>query len=865
MKQELATTLNTSTNQEIDYEQPNVVVTDNCDLVDVSPETNEADIGTAMVFHDESCIKVRVRPEPVLHHNTTQVMSKQFLEFLSTPRQILSGSLPTTVGSVTTYNPTAITLQASQPWIAALANAIGLRCTFHYTINIAATPFHAGILRAAWQPKVEANSVANFPRVFNRQGLFTLPGVTFNLQDTTQVQMEVPWTSNIPFMSLRNGANGTWAEPGTFHLWNLTDVTPPAGTNSPTYTVFMHMTDCHTVGPDPESWSAVQPQMGVLEDLRSSKAISSTLAAAGRFATSLGGIPVMPKVVGSAGWVLTKLSQSIAILGFSKPIANAPIMRMIPMRQAFATNSSGEDPAANLGLFHDSAVPVMPASGTRIDEQSVAYISRCPGLINDFTVSSQVAGTLVYSCALCPTSLFFQTNRLNLPLKEFAAVMNTAPFPAIMASPSCGVATLASYWKSDFKFDVYISKTRFHTGRLAFVYVPASFDAENAIKGVTGYQFPPYASTYMCSRQIVDLRETSTFSMEIPYININPMCTQTSPMGYLCVYVVDPVRAPTTVGQSIRLLVGASCPNMELSGITGTTLNPTNSTVNFVAQMSDIESETDVESSPSPSFPTPFARKPVVFTRDDASLVTTRMMTRDEEEVVNTFLDLGLDFPRLPSWNYVPQMNDTLCDTGEEIKSLGTVSRRTVFRNFGAGVTPPSPFEQNLPVYLPSQAAPTSLGVRLVDLHDFIRSAYLYERGGMIVQIGAGAASTVARAVHQTFVTSVTTEFDRLTFNPGDSANLTETVNSTPLIRAYIPRYSPYTLYKASNGPVTTNIASSNREVGRVPPTTACTYGADGGAGQASIYGRACADDHSFQFFVGWPPLVRGDFTSPVP
>lgn len=820
-------------------------------------------MGNALVFQDESCIKVRVRPMPVSEHNSSQRMTDLAKAFFATPRQILAGSVATTVGQVDTFTPSAIVLQSIQPWTAAFANLVWFRCTFHFTINIAATPFHSGVMRAVWQPTSVVNSGTSFPRSFNRQGIFTLPGITFNLQDTTQVQMTVPWTSNIPFMSIRNSASATWADPGIFRLWNLTDVTPPAGTTSPTYTVFMHMTDCEALGPDPESFSAVQPQMGVLEDLRESKAISQTLAAAGKFATTLGGIPVMPSVIGSAGWLLSRMAKSVAYLGFSKPIANSPLMRMYPSRQIYATNASGEDPAGNLSLLHDSAVPIEPASGTRVDEQSVSYIAKCPGLINDFTVSTQTAGTLIYACALTPTSLFFQTNRLNLPLKEFAATMNTAPFPAIMASPACGVSTLASYWKSSFKFDFYISKTRFHTGRIAFVYVPATIDgADNQIRGVTNYSFPPYASTYMLARDIIDLRETTTFTMEVPYININPMCTQTTPMGYLCAYVVDPVRAPTTVGQSVRVLVAASCPTLELSGVTGTTLNPTFSTVNFVAQFGEEEDQP-----PETPRRSPFSRwkpPPEVFQEpeDDND---ARFLTEEEKEIIRSLEDMGVK-PDLPvPIRYTPQMNDCIADTGEEIKSLGALTRRTVFRSFAAGATPPSPFDQNMPVYLPSTAAPTSLGVRLVDLHDFVRSAYLYERGGMIVQIGAGAGQNVARIVHQTFVSTVATEIDRLTFNPGDSSNLTEGVNTRPLVRAYVPRYSPYALYKASNGPAVTNIASSSREVGRIPPTTTSTFGVDSGAGEAFVYGRACADDHTFQFFVGWPPLVRGDFTAPAP
>lgn len=811
--------------------------------------------GNAIIQVDEACIKVRTRKGPVSNHNTTMRLSDEFHKFLATPRLILNGTIPTAVGQIQSFQPDYSTLQAVEPWNAALRNAMGIRCTFNFTVNVAATPFHAGILRASWHPNALTQALATaraFPRNAGRIPNFQLPGVTFNLQDTTQIQMTVPWTHNVPFMSLRISSDSNWTVPGTFRLYNLTDVTPPAGSVSPTYSVFMHMTDVELIGPDAASYSLVQPQMKggkIVEDLRSSQAISKTLAAVGAMATTVGKIPLMPSAIGSAGWLLRKAANAASYFGFSKPIANAPLLRNFMTRGTFATNATGEDPAANLGLFHDSAVAVANMTGSDIDEQSVRFIANCPGLINDFVVNNQIADTLVYAAKITPAACFFQTNRLNLPSKEFLTVMNTTPFPAIWPSPLFGVSTLASYWKGTIKYDFYLSKTRFHTGRLLIAYAPASPDSnDNAIKGVTGYSFPPASATYALQRMVVDIRETTHFTFEVPFTNINPMSSQQTPTGSLCVYVLEPIRAPSTVTAGVRILVAASSPDLQLSGITGCTYNPTDNIVNLVAQMNDGSTNIHYDLPSEVAFG---SNQDTALTREEVALIESIVVTKIyDEDIV-----------------FTPQMNDTISDTGEEIVSLGTVSRRTFFRNFSAGLSGNlNPYEQNVPVYTPNITTPTSVGVRLIDAIDFIRSAYLYERGGMVVQIGAGAGSSIARIAEQTWVSTTATEIDRATFNGGDTAIITEYPEGLPLARAYVPRYSPYPVYKTSQGPPAPGqIALVSREVGRIPPTITATYGTDSGSGIASIYGRACADDHVFSFFVGWPPLCRGDFTSPAP
>lgn len=817
-------------------------------ISDLTPNDKVShDEGRAMAYVDEACVKVFARDRSITEHNPTLKMEPLIAPWLERPVQILSGSLPASTGQVTFWNVTAQELQTREPWASKLQNYAGIRFDLVFTVNIAATPFHSGIGRVGWAPFFRAYEIfsQSFPRVQSRQGVYQLPGYTYNLSDVTQICFRVPWMNNIPYMGLEENANGRYSEPGTFILWNLTDVTPPAGTVAPTYNVFVHLENVSVIGPRASAWSTVQPQMGVIEDLRGSRAISRVLAAAGTAATTMGNIPILPSFVGQAGWLLSRASQAAAAFGFSKPFVNTPLTRTLYQRGAFQTNATGEDPAANVSILHDSSVPVLPVGGTDIDEQSVAYIAKFPGLINDFTVDSQAAGTLIYACALCPQAMFFQTNRLNLPVKEFDALMSIAPFPAIHPSPVFGVSSIASYWSGSFDFTFHLSKTKFHTGRLAFVFIPGVQDAIfNSVRGTGGYQFPAYASTYMMERTIVDIRQSTCVKVHTPWVSIHPMQAQQSPYGYLCVYIVDPVRSPATVTPGVRVLVDVTSPDLVLSGITGTTFAPTLNLNNVVAQCWDFEGE---EAGLARAL-----RKPY------------RAPKTNKNKVFKDVEPLPPKQPIRPPLTDVfePQMMgvDSMAgDIGETITSMNIVAKRTCLRARAAGTSNAQPFAQNLPTYTPNLIAPTACSMRFVDLIDYVRSAYALERGGMIFQISAGAGVNRARAGVVTFGASGTA-LDRLSFNNGDVGQVLEVDQATPYARIYVPRYSPYACYKTDQGGLT-NIAGTSREIGRIAPTCLYNYGLEEGADAPHTSGRAVADDHAFMLFVGWPPLCRGSFT----
>jgi hypothetical protein len=493
-------------------------------------------------------------------------MDEDLSSWLGRPQLITSGALDVALGQVFNINYNSAFPLSIPIWSRKLANVLGMRADLHITLNVNASPFHAGLFRLAFVP-AEITSVGLttvYNRTSARQTIITCPGQTFSLQDTTQVCFTIPYIASQPFMSLRS-TGASYDALGVIQLWSLTGMTLPAGVPSPSYSCYAHWSNIQLVGPKPDSWSALQPQ-GLFEDLRKSRAISTTMAAGSTILSTIGAFPLVPKAVSNAGWLLRMGANFASRLGFSKPMLNEATCRVQPSNGVFRGQAVGADYATNLSIFSDSAVPIKAVAGTNVDESSVAYIASVPGLINSFTLSStQTAGTLVYAAALTPASLFYQPSNINLPLKEYLTVIRSA-CKAFYMAPAMGVASCAKFWRGDFKFIFRFSKTRFHMGRLAFVFVPGSHDnLFTNVKGLTGYQFPTYAETGSLPRTLVDLRNVSEAVVDCPFVACSAMSGQQSHIGYLCVYVVDPVTAPTTVTPQVPVLVEAAMNKLALS------------------------------------------------------------------------------------------------------------------------------------------------------------------------------------------------------------------------------------------------------------------------------------------------------------
>lgn len=327
-------------------------------------------------------------------------------------------------------------------------------------------------------------------------------------------------------------------------------------------------------------------------------------------------------------------------------------------------------------------------------------------------------------------------------------------------------------------------------GRLAFVFVPGSHDnLFTTVKGLGGYQFPTYAETGALERTFVDLRDTTEVTIDCPFVSPSSMVAQQSHIGYLCVYVVDTVTAPSTVTPAVPVMIEAAMSKLSLSAFVPSYFAPT---------VRNLDTEIYAQS--------------------------------------------GFAGARINE------------DSGEAVESLNLITRRTCFQDSTALTV--DPFLQNLPVYTGTSPTYTAISASNLTITDFVRAAFAYERGGMIVELrpSTTALAAIGQGPQEAY-SPFTTEFETIPGNPRHYNYVSIDAMDTPTSRAYVPRYTPNSLFKCSQGGGQT--IEFMREPGRNAGLVSLVSRASGGTAiTTNFYGHATADDHQFCLFIGWPALV---------
>lgn len=102
-------------------------------------------------------------------------------------------------------------------------------------------------------------------------------------------------------------------------------------------------------------------------------------------------------------------------------------------------------------------------------------------------------------------------------------------------------------WRGSLKFRFKLVKNEFYSGRLGVMYIPTFRQSAVPVQksGATEYAF----------REIVDIRDTSEFEVQVPYISPEVFTSSTDNVGWLVVDVIDPLVAPSSVDQNITVLV----------------------------------------------------------------------------------------------------------------------------------------------------------------------------------------------------------------------------------------------------------------------------------------------------------------------
>lgn len=486
-------------------------------------------------------------PAPIPFHkglldNVSDGNEHALKSFLERPVIIRSGSISTTATANTEIDSVALPedLLTNQPVFTSKINGfLGFRATFVIRLQINANRMQQGRLMMTFFP-ADNVAVSKHQSMQNSLMMRTqLPRVDFDLATDSEVIMEIPFIS--PYLAYDTTA-------GTGHVGHVglviySPLVVSTAETSVYYNIWGSFKDVELMFPTISN-STYVPQAGgkkkrlfgssdpsVIEE-EYSGFLSKPLQKISKATGILSEIPLLSSVAGPVSW-FTGVSAGVAsAFGFSNPLRG--VQPDLVAQRVFnkGNNCSGHDLSHNLGLFEDQQIEHLPGfAGQDVDEMTIAY----PLSIPTFYTRTTWSATTPEMFAL-----------FNIPLRPNSLTGTAAV--GYSTTPVSYFANFFRYYRGSLKFKFKIVKTEFHSGRLAFVYLPGSNGSTTVANNNMAY----------LHRDIVDIRDSNEVEFTCPWASTLPFLECNLAYGNLQVLVINQLRNPDTVASSVDIICEVS-------------------------------------------------------------------------------------------------------------------------------------------------------------------------------------------------------------------------------------------------------------------------------------------------------------------
>lgn len=489
---------------------------------------------------------------------------------------------------------------------------------FNWTVKlqINGTRFHSGQLICSWDPfglfYDEADAQYRGYNVVVGTGL---PHVLLNANTNEPVQISVPFVSPRNYLTTNSQAADRL---GRFRISVLNPLRLATGSSSQlTITVWFFATDPSVHVPIYRHEYKPINEYAAVQSMDAFKGLASS------FGNSIAGnMPGFSSVV-------PKLASMLGLDYPTRPVIEQSHINPIgPM-----SVGKGVDSSYRLSLDPRSGhVPGPDQTGTTKDECDMDYIKTIPMLFRQILWSdSSAPGTVLTYYPVTPNIV--------------AGVPTSVAYNTFLS----WFSNAFTFWKGGLEYRYEFVSTQFHTGRLLIAFIPNYFSGT-----------PTLAQAYSCPNVVLDLQETSSAKLTVPFISptIWKQCAvgydgtvsqnDENVVGYVYVYVLNPLVRPSNVADTIEF-------NIYISGA------------------SDFE------------FAVPRADQLVVYvpkTADEIDAVQSmdvdRMDTRTAASNSPTSVSMAFGTPLIPSLNFFGE-TFPLCDLMKRYGLIRTVKMTDQF------------------------------------------------------------------------------------------------------------------------------------------------------------------------------------------
>jgi hypothetical protein len=470
---------------------------------------------------------------------------QSLVDFLSKPIRISTGEFQTTDSGTTFGMFAVLTGILNNPIYAEKTRGfLGIKADVVLRLQCNANPFQQGRYVLAFIPTMGTNP--NSPIAggyllahrFGMQQTSQLPHVELDINCDTECILRIPFSSAETMFSLRSASSmDGHTDIGVAFMRPYVALSSVAGSTTASYTLWAHLENVELFGP-------TIPQMagGTLSEIELKKSglgpISGPLTKVSKAATIISEIPLLSDFASLTAFFADVGARAASAFGFSKPLTQQPITRMLRTTFPSAVNVDGVSHGVNLAYSEKNQLELMPGfAGSKFDEMSIDYIKSIPGYYKNVVwTTAHTADTVLYNAGMCPMEFTSQPSDNGVLLTNF--------------TPVAWLGTIFGVFRGSFVLRLKFVKTCFHSGRIMVTFIP--IDHRFPIPTLTDVSLYPYAN-----RTIIDIREGNEATIGIPYTNNMNYLPVDQPYGYVILSVVDPLKAPATVSSSINILFEA--------------------------------------------------------------------------------------------------------------------------------------------------------------------------------------------------------------------------------------------------------------------------------------------------------------------
>lgn len=407
------------------------------------------------------------------------------------------------------------------------------------------TPFHAGQLRLSFFPCENIMQLEAKSHVQYRDTISQLRGVYLDMSES-EVTMEIPYVAPTHYIELTATSPVSW---GRIYIHIFEILRTGTGPTTVDLSLWMSIKDAEVSGQIiPQSSGRKRQTRGNVVDRETNGGlgpISKILDSGVNLARSISAIPSLTGLAQPAEWALTAARGAASALGWSKPLSDAPANRMTNDYNWYSVNCSGSSLAQPMSLMPDNKLAtIYDAADAGMDEMSINYIKTRTAFIGDFQWQSASGFGL---------SLYYRDIG---PAHAIASVTDPNGNSLKLMPPYSFLGQLFGLWRGSIEVIFRVVKTGFHTGALAFVWVPGP----NPPLGNTVWG-PSAAYPY---RVILDLKKGNEVCMRLPYLLPQDYVDFNTAMGRIYVNVVNPLVAPATCANVVDVMMFArGGPDLE--------------------------------------------------------------------------------------------------------------------------------------------------------------------------------------------------------------------------------------------------------------------------------------------------------------